>query len=349
MPAIKLLRSFVVCLGLVSLNVASWSQTPAAAPPIATPVAPDEFMRQAADAMSLTAPDMKPWHLRARVKQFAEDGSAQRETVMEEWWLNPDHFKVTYTGPDFARTEYRSGESDQFTGSDNVTAFATGQLLHPLPYPTALDAMNYVSKEVLLGTNKLQCFTGTLKSQPVAKFSTTYCFDTTLPILRMNLNTAGQKTIWNAVVRVHGHYFAKQIRSSLAKLDPWQTIDVESVDPQLGIDEASLVPPADARPFKRRVSVSPAVMAGKKISGDNPYYPETAKSVRTEGTVVLSATISKEGTVENIKVVSGPLVLQPGAVNAVKTWRYEPYLLDGQPVEVGTTVTVVFNLGFPAH
>ena len=90
-------------------------------------------------------------------------------------------------------------------------------------------------------------------------------------------------------------------------------------------------------------------MAGKKISGDNPYYPETAKSVRAAGTVVLSATISKEGTVENIKVVSGPLVLQPGAVNAVKTWRYEPYLLDGQPVEVETTVNCVFNLGFPAH
>ena len=75
-------------------------------------------MRQAADAMSLTAADMKPWHLRARVKQFAENGSVQRETVMEEWWLNPDHFKVTYTGSDFARTEYRSGESDQFTVSD---------------------------------------------------------------------------------------------------------------------------------------------------------------------------------------------------------------------------------------
>jgi len=61
--------------------------------------------------------------------------------------------------------------------------------------------------------------------------------------------------------------------------------------------------------------------------------------------VILAASISKGGTIENLRVVSGPAMLQQSAVNAVSSWRYRPYLLDGQPVEVETTVNVVFTLG----
>jgi protein TonB len=75
-----------------------------------------------------------------------------------------------------------------------------------------------------------------------------------------------------------------------------------------------------------------------------PTYPAIAIASRTEGTVSLEATISKAGTIENLRVVSGPAMLQLAALNAVRTWRYRPYLLDGQPVEVETTVNVIFTL-----
>jgi len=68
-------------------------------------------------------------------------------------------------------------------------------------------------------------------------------------------------------------------------------------------------------------------------------------AMRVEGTVVLAATISKSGTIENLHATSGPALLQQAALDAVKTWRYRPYLLDGQPVEVETTVNVIFTLG----
>ena len=67
--------------------------------------------------------------------------------------------------------------------------------------------------------------------------------------------------------------------------------------------------------------------------------------MRIEGTVVLTATISKAGTIENLRVASGPAMLQQAALDAVKEWRYRPYLLNGEPVEVETTVNVVFTLG----
>jgi protein TonB len=66
--------------------------------------------------------------------------------------------------------------------------------------------------------------------------------------------------------------------------------------------------------------------------------------MRVSGTVVLAATISKTGTIENLHVVSGPPVLQQAALDAVQTWLYRPYLLDGEPVEVETTINVVFTL-----
>lgn len=94
-----------------------------------------------------------------------------------------------------------------------------------------------------------------------------------------------------------------------------------------------------------KVRVSSAVEEGLLIQKTVPKYPPIAIAARIEGTVVLQATISKAGTIENLRVASGPPMLQQAALDAVKTWLYRPYLLDGQPVEVETTVNVIFTLG----
>ena len=85
-------------------------------------------------------------------------------------------------------------------------------------------------------------------------------------------------------------------------------------------------------------------MEGCKLSGEIPHYPAIAWAAHVDGMVVLAATISKTGTIENLRVVSGPGLLTSAAVEAVRTWRYQPYLLNGEPVEVETTVNVVFRL-----
>jgi protein TonB len=76
-----------------------------------------------------------------------------------------------------------------------------------------------------------------------------------------------------------------------------------------------------------------------------PMYPPIAKAARVSGTVVLQATISKSGTIQNLRVISGPAMLTQSAMDAVKTWRYRPYLLNNEPVEVDTTINVIFSLG----
>jgi TonB family protein len=75
-----------------------------------------------------------------------------------------------------------------------------------------------------------------------------------------------------------------------------------------------------------------------------PAYPEFARTSRVEGDVVMRALISKDGTVERVHVMQGDSRLRSAAEEAVYKWRYKPYVLNGQPVEVATTVTVNFNL-----
>jgi periplasmic protein TonB len=104
-------------------------------------------------------------------------------------------------------------------------------------------------------------------------------------------------------------------------------------------------PPVHVAPRQRRTAISSGVMAGRKLSGETPRYPAIAVAAHVEGTVVLAATISKAGTIENLRVVSGPALLTAAALDAVRAWRYRPYLLDGEPAEVETTVNVIFRLG----
>jgi protein TonB len=108
------------------------------------------------------------------------------------------------------------------------------------------------------------------------------------------------------------------------------------------LSAASGPPPKIAAPQK--VRVSEGVLAGQALSQPKPLYPQIAKAARVQGQVVLQATISKQGTIENLKVVSGHPMLIQAALDAVKQWRYKPYMLNGEPVEVETTITVNFTM-----
>ena len=76
-----------------------------------------------------------------------------------------------------------------------------------------------------------------------------------------------------------------------------------------------------------------------------PTYPPLARSARIQGQVVLQAVISKQGAIENLRVLAGHPMLVPAAIEAVRQWRYRPYVLNNEPVEVETQVTVNFSLG----
>ena len=105
--------------------------------------------------------------------------------------------------------------------------------------------------------------------------------------------------------------------------------------------------PADNNPpskAPKQLSVSADVMAGNLLTKVLPEYPAEAKKARIQGTVVLSALIGKDGNIQSLRVLSGPNQLQQSSLDAVRQWTYKPYLLNGDPIEVKTTVNVVFSL-----
>jgi protein TonB len=97
---------------------------------------------------------------------------------------------------------------------------------------------------------------------------------------------------------------------------------------------------APTKPF----TISSGVAAGMLIVKTPPVYPSIAKAARVSGIVELHATISKNGTIKDLHVVNGPAMLRQAAFDAVRNWRYKPYKLSNEPVEVETTIKLVFSL-----
>jgi periplasmic protein TonB len=100
----------------------------------------------------------------------------------------------------------------------------------------------------------------------------------------------------------------------------------------------------EPRPTPEPLRISAGVAAGRLVAPIRPAYPAIALATRIEGTVVIEAVISKTGTVERARVVSGPPMLTAAALSAVQQARYEPCKLNGDPVEVETTINVIFRL-----
>jgi periplasmic protein TonB len=105
-------------------------------------------------------------------------------------------------------------------------------------------------------------------------------------------------------------------------------------------DTVRQAPPPPPPPVAR----SSVFMQGLLIHRVVPPYPEVPKRIRLEGAVVMHAVISREGTIQKLQVISGHPMLRQAALDAVSQWRYRPYVLNGQPVEVETQITFNFVL-----
>ena len=118
-----------------------------------------------------------------------------------------------------------------------------------------------------------------------------------------------------------------------------------------GIPGQGMVARLPCAPPPPKPAAPHAHQAGRQRDGgidhhsDAPVYPPLARQARIQGNVVLHAIIDKDGKVAQLEVISGHPLLVQSALDAVKQWRYKPTLLNGDPVEVDTTITVTFTMG----
>jgi periplasmic protein TonB len=113
-----------------------------------------------------------------------------------------------------------------------------------------------------------------------------------------------------------------------------------------GIVGGAAPPPPPPKPVQTGpVRIGGNVMQAKAIDHPNPVYPAIARAAHVQGTVVLHAIIGKDGTIQQLQLMSGPPLLVNAAMDAVRQWRYQPTQLNGDAVDVDTTISVVFTLG----
>jgi TonB family protein len=338
----SLLPAFAI--SLIAFSGASAQEpTPTATPQAApsTPSDPKALMLQAAKLNGLTGDDIKPWHLKATWTQLDPDGKTTDQGTYEESWVSPTKYKRTFTGV----TEYGSEKGEMRTGANQVFSIlllnAQHDFVEPLPTEKTVQSKEFSDKEIDSGGMKLSC----ISVAPQAYPGLTYCLNTEQPILRISARAAESiQILHNRILRFQGHFIAgdlKIVRSGKIAL----TAHVESIEPLAQVNEADFTPPADAVLMPHMVNISGGIAVGMLLRKVAPEYPQVAKDSRTQGTVVLQAIISKEGLIRDLHVVSGSKMLQDAALDAVRQWEYRPYLLNGEPVEVMTTINVVFTLG----
>jgi hypothetical protein len=347
------------------LQAAAPAQTPAAAPAAVqaapasladspTPADPKELLDLGRKVNGLTGPDVQPWHLKASFEIFDDDGKSKDKGTFEEWWVNDKQYKRTYSSAEFSQTDFGTENGVLRTGSPHWAIGPLGQvrlrLVHPLPTEEHIAKLALRITERDFGSVKLRC-AALINPKPPGKegapISPSYCFDTEKPFLRYSSTINGFDAItFSRILLYRGRYVGGDIEVlHLGK--PFVDIHVDSLVPLDQADMVSLQPTPDALPAPLRQSgTEPDVYAGKLLKKVNPDYPLAAKTLGIQGTVVVQAVIGKDGHIlDNLRVVSGPSELRTSAINAVLQWVYEPYLLKGKPVEVGTIINVVFSLG----
>jgi TonB family protein len=335
-------------------------------------------MLQATHTNGLTGPDVQPWHLKASYRFFDQDGNAKGRGEYEELWVSQAKFKSSFSGEGFSQTRFGTDKVPLQTGDETPPPWQLDTLRYdlvtPLPPEDSLDGWDFAGQPAKPGDNS-RCISmsGPLHGSISASGATSssekavlgvFCFDAVQPVLKTHEQGTTTFTTFSNPVTLQGHWLPHDLEMKVkgkvvlsAHLEVFETLST--------VNEADFTPPAGAT---RAIRVLGTRSNGKmvsqpghgqlQISADKahtnlvtkvaPIYPPIARAARVQGTVVLQAVIGKDGHVNQLNVVSGPAMLQQAAMDAVKQWIYKPYLLNGAPVEVITTVNIVFQLSNPS-
>ncbi len=345
----------VLCLGVAFQG---FGQTSAPAAP-ALPKAPRAIIDAAAPFYDFTDPALKPWHLKAAYQLYDEKGDPTEQGTYEYWWVSPKLYRSTWRRPGATHTDWHTADGKhayQSTGEplkyfENKLQSA---LLSPLPTSDDLDPGNVhlELKALASAGTKFPCIMLVPNMPP--RFGSdnialglfpTYCFDPQLPVLRASTSMGSFEILFDKIVKIQGKFLAREVGFYQGKYKILSaTVDtVEGIAPS----NAALTPPADAQIEKvGKVDLSSAVAVGSLNKKQMPVYPQDAKDAHVSGTVILRAVIGRDGSIYDLHVVSAPWPsLAASALWAVSHWEYKPYLLNGEPVEVETTVNVIYSLG----
>ncbi|MGA2635813.1 MAG: energy transducer TonB [Terracidiphilus sp.] len=358
----------LIAFGKVCQPAIAQNASPTAAPANDSSVAatmpsdPKELMLLAAKINGLTGDDVKPWHLKVSFTVFDGWGNASNKGTFEEFWASAHKYKTAYTSKTFSQTDYGTEHGALRTGTQYSAPILLTQIsnefVSPLPVDEKLiEHLTFdLQKRKVVG-NKCQCLTitgSTDSTLPHTFTGPTYCLDLNIPLLRISMRGGEMfQIVHKGDVSFQGRNLPLDLEGnrSLSTVGgaPAFRAHLESVDALKSFNESDFTPPADAIPAPIQVRIDSTKAQEQRLKQSAPIYPPIAQAARVEGTVVLKAIIGTNGRVIDLSIISGPAMLQQAARDAVQTWTYKPYLLNGEPAEVNTTINVVFAPGSIPH
>jgi TonB family protein len=335
----------IALFALILLSPAQAVSAPAPQPEVKTPDDPRQRIELAEKVNGLRGMEI-PWHLKATYQIYAADGSTSDEGTYEEWRGSAKQYRVALHSPTLNVEEYGTGQGVFRTGQrdwpreplSSITSIIAGPTFPHISGDTVLE--NYKQS---FGGKSLPC-TAFMKrdSQITRKNAPSYCFSNTDAVLAYASSAnATNQMVFEHIRSLRGHYLAYDMKQYL-ETRPWLKLHVDTLEGLGRAGFAAFTVPADAFPVTPRVRLMEQA-PDRLISKVDPKYPLTARFQGFQGTVVLNALIDKEGHVTWLRALAGPVPLQQPSLDAVRQWVYQPYLVDGQPVEVETEINLIFD------
>lgn len=303
------------------------------------PYDPKELMLQSAKINGLADSQVPPWHLKATFQVLDREGHVTDSGTYEELWAAPTHYKRTIATSTFTQTDYatekgvfRSGRSEQ---PPMLINDLHREIVDPTLNPQTIAHDSFSSTSLDLNSDELTCL---MIADTASGPDRVWCVQSGDPVLRKTTSTREALEVFrDRIVPFHGYFIPGEMRFvQSGKLA--LTAHLESIEP---LDASlNLDPSPDAVPLHRRINVSAGVAVGMLKKHDAPVYPP---DVKMSGRVALIAIIGVDGHVQELRVMSGPPMLQQAALDAVRHWTYRPFLLNNEPVEVMTQINIDFN------
>lgn len=311
---------------------------------------PHDRITQAASNSSLLSSDLKPWHLKLDATFYDSNGKNPYTGTIEAWHSGEDDRTVITVGSASRTTLHAGGRMYAAQSGPDLPALAD-DLLHSVldPGPSSAD-IDHASLELhteSFGKARLDCI---MLAQPIPHTASapmglfpTYCLDPGSDKLRASYDFGSVGVLRNQM----GVFQNKSVAVDVGLLES-SNLRAEGKITALSTFTPSgeFTPGEDLKQVPTGVArVAAGVIAGHILTKISPIYPQSARANHVSGTVVLHAIISRDGRIHSLHVTSAPDAdLAVSAIVAVRQWTYSPYLLNGSPVEVDTTITVNYNL-----
>jgi TonB family protein len=360
-------RPLLLCLVLLALGGPSaLAQEPIAAAgsrpaPTTPPTDPKTLMHQAAEANSLTWTGAQPWHIKASFQLFDDQGKLADQGTYEESWVSATKSRRIFTSTTYNGTEFVTEKGILRTGAHDVAPDLLLQIRSQFINPIALtydqlENSTFATEKPKAGAPPLRCIPvpGSETANPPQPFGGIYCLDPNLPAVRIVLRNGYAQQVLRTNLKVfQGCYLAQDLQGyPFSGGPPLQDMKqnlmfkahLDTAEALTTINDADFTPPLDATPLPKQIEMGEIEVRKHLLQHPLPVYPPIARAARVDGAVVLKATISADGTVINLRVVSGNAMLQSAAMDGVRKWTFKPFVVDGAAVQVKTTFTVPFNL-----